>query len=425
MTTPETPDPLGRTADWVGRSTRQRSDYSHPEHGFYEHDRRICAQTNDDGWSCTRVREHNPDWPHISADYDRIRAVWGGWQPPPTVSIATAEYTLGMAVSDIADAHDPVRGVYVDPMNWCAAPITPQYICTRPKGHENDAHIGCTANQLVAFGPLGGADPFSKVTSGWYSDHGDWNNPVYGLYVERSTQCGATKAGSDYGCTRPRMHPGAHKSFRESGQFRWTDSELLSPHSIPTDDIQEPLDDTPVDTIDSPTTAPTVGTLMRLRDRSNLLYVMGARANGIEVLDMTHWRVREVPLPRMVPTGRVITEQEMGEVVRWYAGHRDQVKKVAVREYRGGRWCMGGLNDNLRSLGLEEHQPSLHGTVRVALPFECPDPKTQQTEIETALGKALADPAVRMALRNALPKVEKLNLTVDQLTVTATDFKRA
>ena len=422
MTTTATTDPLGNV-ETNGR-VRDVANYDHHEHGIYGHGHTSCRIYNPgDTLYCTRPSGHPENWPHIATDGTRILDIWGGVVVPREVLINGYAVTLGAPLADIPEAHDPVTGVYVDPLTWCGFSIDERFVCTRPEGHL-DEHIGCSPTQVVAMCSAGGLDPFAKVTGGYYEDYNDYANAVHGLYVT-TNQCRKAKTGSESLCTRPRNHPGQHMAYSANGRLRWTLAAGFAPIAVEADEIQEPLDGTVVDPDDLViTTMPTVGSVVRLRNRANRLYVMAPRGLHVETLDLTFWRIRVISLASVVPVEGTITPGEMTEVVRWYGGHRKQVRRVAVREYRNGRWCEAGLQENLKALGLDPHVPTLHGSITLSMPFECMDTKTKQTAIEGQMLKALADPRVRAAFRAALPTVEGIDLASEHMTVSANNFSR-
>jgi hypothetical protein len=142
------------------------------------------------------------------------------------------------------------------------------------------------------------------------------------------------------------------------------------------------------------------------------------------VLDLKRKELRAIPIDRCVKQDVPLSVAELQWVAQWYSGHRDAVRKIAVREYRKDRWCMDGLNQNLRTLGLPKYEPSLRGTISVSLPFECSDIHAGQDGIESKLNAALRNPEVQAALRLALPTIEEIELQPDEMTVRATNFMR-
>lgn len=330
------------------------------------------------------------------------------------------------------DGYDhPEWGIRVHRERRCHDSSSNGYNCTRPMSHPGQ-HISANMDYVVDTWPGEGQDPFAHVTAEAYAvDFPGWDNGVWGIRSADSGRwCRDTKEGHSNGafCTRPVGHPGQHISTRGSNRHQviWV-KEVVPTAEEP--EFLDPEDGSAPDPEENVlTAAPEVGEVVKLRDRVNRLYMLGSRANQplVEVLDLTRNEFRTLPYSRLVKLdGAVLTAEELTQVTRWYAGHRQDVRRVAVREYRSGRWCRDGLNENLRALGLEEHQPTLNGQIRVTVPFECPDIHATQTVIEEKLREALAQSGVEEALRRLLPTVDGIELQSEQMSVSATNFNRS
>lgn len=410
MTTTEIRDPLGDVRIDMRTGDLQ---YSHAEYGVYAHDRPACGESDENGRTCTRPEGH--DFQHINADSSRVRAIWPNIGPDPAVKV-----TVGQALSDITDYANADKGVLVDPARWCSAPHR-GYVCTRPANHP-DEHVACTPEQVVAIWGNTSTDPFANVDGGYTHDRANYQDPIYGLSAE--TPCGFRVPTSEAVCRRPPGHPGKHIGSTQTGRIRWTKKVKSVDLVLDGLHIQDPLDGTPPDTADPVSGTLATGSVLRLRDRATLMFLMSQNGDSAEVLDMSRWQVRRLPLRMLMATEQPITPEDLREVMRWYSGHRDQVRKVAVREYRNDRWCMGGLNDNLRSLGFEDYVPTLRGTITVQLPFEHSDSSVDQSRVEAELMAALSNPEVAAAMRVALPLIEGIELESENLRVSATNFMR-
>lgn len=306
------------------------------------------------------------------------------------------------------------------------------YTCTRQAGHpENWNHIAANTTSVVDVWGAG-SDPFGHVVAGdRAANMPGYDNDQHGIRANnRDRWCRATKVGHPSGafCTRPVSHPGQHISTRGTNAYEviWVDP--VTPPAPPVEFV-DPEDGSPADAEDRVfTDAPEIGDVVKLRDRVNRLYVLGKRTHEgeMEVLDLTRNEFRTLLYSRLVRLDdAVLTAEELTQVTRWYSGHRQDVRRVAVREYRAGRWCRDGLNENLRALGLEDHQPILVGQIRVTVPFECPDIHATQSQIEARVAEALGNPEVAAALRLALPPVDGIELQSEQLTITANNFNRS
>lgn len=248
-----------------------------------------------------------------------------------------------------------------------------------------------------------------------------WDDPVTGVFIRAgiSNWCREpTPSGSGSACSRATGHP-AH--WRHVAA---TSRSVLEVWGGGVPPILDPEDGTAEDTVVT-TTPPSVGQVMRLRNRRNRLYVMKVRTSGdVEALDFTRDELRVLPLDRCIALTEdaMLTMDEISQVGRWYHAHRKAVKNVAVREYRNDRWCLSGLNGELRTLGLEPYEPSLHGVLVLTVPFDCPNIHAVSSEVEGEVRDAVQ--AQEAALRAAMPSVKGIELVVSELKVRATELTR-
>lgn len=424
------PDRLAPTPGMVGDHTVAYVDYDNAADGIWcaggytwcgEHSPR---DAHDNTYRCSRPQGHPAHWAHVACA-GRILAVWGGGvsaDPMAAVGVDTR--------SNHPDYTHPVHGVYVDSDHWCRVRYPDGLgLCSRRAGHPAHwAHVAANATRVISVWHGAAApDPFAHVTahSGHASDFPSWDDPDTGIRVPGvANWCQESHENFNSVCTRARGHYGQHIGTSSTGRIRWVKPNDRVPPVV------EPVDPEDGSAADDEslvfTEAPEVGAVVKLRDRTNRLYVIAVRqgSSEVEVLDLQRQELRAVPFGRCVKIDSMLSVEELGWVAKWYSSHRDNVRKVAVREYKGGRWCMDGLNQNLRSLGLERYEPTLTGNITVRLPFECPDVHATQSTIESRVREALAKPTVSAALRLSLPLVDGIELKSDELSVSATEFTR-
>lgn len=396
------------------------------------------------GHICSRPTGHPTHWNHVAAFSTNgapsgmtVTEIWGGAAVPPLEEARNSDplrdIVIGARESVVTDTADAI--IYTDDSaKWCGAanPDGSFGICSRPAGHHVGwRHIAANANYVLSVWetiPPKFDDPFGSVrVDQWVGDFNDYSNPVHGIRVADGLRCSYQRPnGASRGCTRPKDHFGSHIGTN-SDRIMWI---------MPNSKIWNPVGDIPpIDPEDgSPRDVetliyremPPIGSVVKLRDRNRLLYVITQRRGSAEVeaLDLSDNTLRAVPVQRCVHQDAPLTEAQLTQVAQWYHGHREAVKKVAVREYRNGRWCMAGLNENLAELGLEQYEPKLSGWISVKIPFEHEDVSVGQSTVEGLVNKALEDPQVMIALRLALPTIDQIELDSSGMKVLAHDFSR-
>lgn len=221
-------------------------------------------------------------------------------------------------------------------------------------------------------------------------------SPTYG---ERS--CEAVSPNG-YTCTRQVDHPTWWKHVAADG---W---EILSvwgggdPPGVEGQFI-DPEDGSPPDPPDAAITKADIkiGAVYKLRDRVNKLQVIGGtddnmpRKDGLfDVLDFTKREQRAVPVEEIVPVeGLVLTMEELGWTIDFAQDLRKRIAGQAVEKYHEGKWCINGLRDGLRDLGLPEYQPMQTGTLSIQVPYQALSNATAgdvKREFETAVADLVA-----------------------------------
>lgn len=366
MTTTETQaDPLVGVT--VGQEIRTLEGWDHLDHGLVHLGRR-CHQRSSDGFFCTRRDVHPAAWNHIASDGVAVLAVWPG------------------------APHDLFAPMISD----------------------------------------------GSIRRGRYiRDFPNWNDPVFGLRVTEGADawCGKGEDGSIAAdrrrCTRAAGHPESWACVCAASGYDheviWIRVPTPGAGTVqPVQVLQDAPDGSPRDPADVLTAKPAVGTIAKLRDRKNLLYVIKHRTNDeVEALDLTKQELRAVPLAQMVlPSTQDLSVQELTWVAQWFAQARQQTRDIAVREYFGGRWCMEGLNQQLETLALEPYVPQLRGDLTISLRFVVDDAQSKKSGIEATVRDQLSNPLVAATLRAALPELDGVELEPDTLTVNAQNFTR-
>lgn len=422
----------GATRLNVGDRVSNWEHYNDRNHGIWTDSGYIWCGTDGPSTShaCSRPHGHPGNWVHVAASLDGngrsyIREIWGG----AVTGDPMAHVAVGVRTNTIADWNHPTYGLYDERTdNWCREPAPESAsVCSRPAGHSLEwAHVACTRSRVLhVWGGGPAPDPFEGQLSvgGNVTSFAGWDSPRNGLHVSRRCDAVHPSGAFTEPCKRPQGHPTNWQCVGSdsSGRIEW----IAKLEEV--DVLQDPEDGTPEDPETAVyTTKPEIGGVVRLRDRENRLYVMGHRTESdeVEVLDLKRDEMRAIPTDRTVVCDVPLTVAELSQVAKWYAKHREAVRKIAVREYRKDRWCMAGLNENLRTLGLEPYTPVLSGTIQVSVPFEYPDSSAGQTAIEDRVRAALAPPEVAAALRVALPPIPGVEIDPLALTVTATNFSR-
>lgn len=419
--------------------------------GIWTRDRYIwCGATGPTTqYVCSRPAGHPAGWNHVAAaENDRdfvaiVREIWGAVAAPAVVGVPDpyAAVEVGDRETTPIEQDDALMYTH-DTGRWCAQPNPDGWgICSRKHGHEQTwKHVAASLTRVLGVWggtPLVVHDPFENLQRGsWLSDYAGTENKTNGVRMRRpEDRCGHTEPnlrdGRNFPCTRPTQHPGLKHIGTDTNQVYWVSPNTAVTVATPFAENPDPEDGSPIDPDELVCVEPpVVGVVVRLRDRVNRLYVMGHRhsAGQIEVLDMTLNELRAVPIARCVnvPDDQAwTTVDELTMVAKWYAQHRDETRKVAIREYKNGRWCMAGLNEQLANLGMESYEPTLTGEVVFRVPFEHENTSTKASEIQALVEKALADEAVKKALIKALPEVKDIEFDPARLTVRGENFARS
>lgn len=168
---------------------------------------------------------------------------------------------------------------------------------------------------------------------------------------------------------------------------------------------------------------PEIGQLYRHAETGNLLYVVGKRASAFDVFDLgTNKHLVLQPASLVAEETDALTAELLTGFAIWFSAHRTATRKVAVREYKADRWCMDGLNQALRDLGMAPYEPTLNGTVTVRVPFEVEDSSTPRSAIERAVNDTLAAADFAQTIRGV--SINGVALEADAVSVRASDFHR-
>lgn len=145
-----------------------------------------------------------------------------------------------------------------------------------------------------------------------------------------------------------------------------------------------PLDPADIDEVD-PADVAAPGEFRKLRNRSDLLYVLRVKDDGkVAVLDLSHTstttgldgkivilpRYRELPSERVVrrkPTAASPTPEQFTQIAAWYSHMRDRERSIAVRELRTDRLTPETLSTMLAELDLAPYRPVWVGLGRLGL----------------------------------------------------------
>jgi hypothetical protein len=168
---------------------------------------------------------------------------------------------------------------------------------------------------------------------------------------------------------------------------------------------------------------PEVGELYRHAETGNLLFIIGKRTTTFDVFDLDINQHLVLDAASFVADETdALTEEQLAAFANWFSADRRNTRKIAVREYKADRWCMEGLNEALRELGMEHYEPTLGGKLTIQVPFEVDDTSTPRSEIERAVNAALAAAGFAQAVES-LP-IKGVALEPDAVSVRASDFTR-
>ncbi len=193
---------------------------------------------------------------------------------------------------------------------------------------------------------------------------------VYG--EGRGNRCEERDPETTYYCTRPKGHPEHWKHIASNGETIlavWDGGPIW---------VELPEDGTPPDGKDVTVDAPEVGDIYRLRDRKNIMQVIGGVGNTVrsdgrlDVLDLTAQTYRAVHLIELVPTEYEPTAADFKFIATYTNQMRVKTRDAAIAEYHASRWCEAGLQDGLRDLGLPKYVPEQRGHVVIKVPYSGP-----------------------------------------------------
>lgn len=224
------------------------------------------------------------------------------------------------------------------------------------------------------------------------------------IYTPRfdGVSCGETSPNG-YTCTRPPGHPTWWKHVAADG---WEILSVWGGGDPPVAEGQliDPEDGSPPDPADATITKADIkiGAVYKLRDRVNKLQVIGGtddnmpRKDGwLDVLDLTRREQRAVPVEEIVPVeGLTLTMEELGWTIDFAQDLRKRIAGQAVDKYHEGKWCINGLRDGLRDLGLPDYQPMQTGTLSIQVPYQALSNATAgdvKREFETAVAHLVAE----------------------------------
>lgn len=218
---------------------------------------------------------------------------------------------------------------------------------------------------------------------------------------DRNDWCGAEAPDDAPGrpyrcrCSRP-PHPPYWRHAASNGDTLLTywGPDEPAPVSAEMLDPQDGSEPDPVDVVLSVAEL-NLGHCYRLRDRSNVLYVIGGASDDprgddhVEVLDLHKRSYRLLPVGYVLPSDHVLTVDELGWVGSYIHKVRNAVRDEAVEQYLAERWCMEGLNRSLTDLGLQKYSPMLRGHIEVRIPFTAKDHSAGKSAVEALLKPAL------------------------------------
>lgn len=75
--------------------------------------------------------------------------------------------------------------------------------------------------------------------------------------------------------------------------------------------------------------------------------------------------------------------EKLGHMLGRLDSFKAQVKEVAIEQMREGRWCLGGMNEQLERLGIEQYMPRYVVSMTVDLVMEV-EAEDEEDAISTA-----------------------------------------
>ena len=333
---------------------------------------------------------------------------------------------------------NPVYGVWTDNLwTWCpeSDPQT-SFHCSRPPGHPGK-HIAAMSEQVMSVwgesGVVGREDPLADAIAGLETNNQfthimGWDSNEYGIRAENRDYCRMTHPdfSSSQFCTRPAGHPANWTHVSTSSYVLWKKEGVqvqvqTFEDDFPEDGSEKDPEGLVIDSVE-------IGELVRVRDRKNIGYVIGTRSSGkqVEILDLNNQgRLMTVALDKLVPSERKTpTVAELQMVTAWYADLRNNVRRVAVREYRRDRWCMDGLNENLAALGMARYEPTISGEIQMTIPFEADDPTLQKSDVSTELAKLDLE-KIKAQIAEMFPQqLGQLTIDMASLKLTPANLRR-
>jgi hypothetical protein len=172
---------------------------------------------------------------------------------------------------------------------------------------------------------------------------------------------GVPKIGAYGYCQRKGQHGPElpHVVVTETGEvaWAWVNGEL-------------PVDPTP-DVLDDPADAKveafTQGMRVNYRNKRDILYVLAVpkrRDESVEIVDLTHQRMRKIRKDVLVPAREddpQPTQAEMRWMGEFIAARRQSALDIALRELENGRWTRAQMNESLKKIDIAP-RPTRYGT---------------------------------------------------------------
>lgn len=201
-------------------------------------------------------------------------------------------------------------------------------------------------------------------------------------YNQPNRGCGQRCAGvpkiGAYGyCQRPEEHGPELPHFvaTDTGEVAWAWQNGEVPVD-PTPDVLSDADDAKVE-------AYSLGLRVNYRNKRDILYVLGVpkkRDESVEVIDLTHQRMRKIRKDLLVPERAddpVPSQTEMRWMGEFIAARRQSALDIALRELENGRWTRGQMNESLARIDIApraaRYGTSFSVTVDLVLPVGIKD----------------------------------------------------
>lgn len=330
---------------------------------------------------------------------------------------------------DIPNYSSRNTGVLVD--DPCSEEGRGGWYCSRTRHSEQWQHIAASGSSIAR--TWGGADPFAAVQLGDnVSGLEHWQNVEKGLRIPVDERwCRAATQTIGRFCTRINGHPidWGHYSVAHDGNV----IGVLRPISFNEPYVElVPEDGSAPDPQDQVLTSPPVnGTVVKLRDRGHVLFVIGYRSENdtVETLNLTspdEQNVDDVPLYRVIPLDHLVhtlaglSMEDMPRIQRWFNEHREKVRQVGIREMRKGTWCRPGMEEAFREMAVDPFEPEMRGDMHLHMRFSCADASTGRSEVQQKLNLLFGAPEFRAMFEG----LDGLTLDWAASSVTADNFHR-